>query len=341
MTLRLTSVLASVAAAVVLAGCGGDDSSSRRAAPISADGSSTVGPYVTAAAEDFKDETGTTVTVGISGTGGGFERFCRGETDLSNASRPISTRTRCALRGRRRRVRRVPGRERRAHGHRQPRERLGDLPHRRGAEADLEARLDGRQLEPGARRATPMWRSSCSAPGTDSGTFDYFTDAINGEEGASRTDYSAERGRQRHRAGRRRRPGRARLPRLLVLRGEPGQAEGARGRRRRGLRRAERRDRTGRRLHAALPAAVRLREAERARASRRSTDFLRYILDNERRSPSRRSSSRSTRSSSTRTAAKLDERDRVVTTPDLTAHAGPDRRRDRPAPVEPRARRAR
>ena len=56
---------------------------------ITADGSSTVGPFVTKAAEDFRDAEGVDVTVGISGTGGGFERFCAGETDLSNASRPI------------------------------------------------------------------------------------------------------------------------------------------------------------------------------------------------------------------------------------------------------------
>jgi len=57
---------------------------------IEADGSSTVGPFVTAAAEDFQAQNpGVQVTVGISGTGGGFERFCAGETDLSDASRPI------------------------------------------------------------------------------------------------------------------------------------------------------------------------------------------------------------------------------------------------------------
>jgi phosphate transport system substrate-binding protein len=57
---------------------------------IEVDGSSTVGPLVSTAAEDFRSEQpGVDVTVGISGTGGGFERFCAGETDISNASRPI------------------------------------------------------------------------------------------------------------------------------------------------------------------------------------------------------------------------------------------------------------
>ena len=59
---------------------------------ISADGSSTVGPWTIAAAEMYrKVQPKVRITVGISGTGGGFERFCRGETDLSNASRPIKS----------------------------------------------------------------------------------------------------------------------------------------------------------------------------------------------------------------------------------------------------------
>ena len=57
---------------------------------VDIDGSSTVGPLTTAAAEAYRDEQpNVNITVGISGTGGGFERFCAGETDISNASRPI------------------------------------------------------------------------------------------------------------------------------------------------------------------------------------------------------------------------------------------------------------
>ena len=57
---------------------------------VTADGSSTVGPYAIAAAEGFqKKNPSARVTVGISGTGGGFERFCRNEIDLSNASRAM------------------------------------------------------------------------------------------------------------------------------------------------------------------------------------------------------------------------------------------------------------
>src|ERR671916_1760221 len=58
---------------------------------ITIDGSSTVFPITEAMAEEFqKANKGVRVTVGIAGTGGGFKKFCRGETDISNASRPIT-----------------------------------------------------------------------------------------------------------------------------------------------------------------------------------------------------------------------------------------------------------
>ena len=82
---------------LLLAGCGGGSSASTEtnttAAPsvIQIDGSSTVFPITEAVAEEFqKANKGVRVTVGISGTGGGFQKFCRGETDISDASRPIS-----------------------------------------------------------------------------------------------------------------------------------------------------------------------------------------------------------------------------------------------------------
>ncbi|NJS16652.1 MAG: protein sphX, partial [Nostocaceae cyanobacterium CSU_2_110] len=64
-----------------------------QSAAIRIDGSSTVFPLTEAAAEGFTKATGgkTRVTVGVSGTGGGFKKFCRGETDISNASRPIKS----------------------------------------------------------------------------------------------------------------------------------------------------------------------------------------------------------------------------------------------------------
>ena len=82
---------------LLFAGCGGGSNASTEtssaAAPsvIQIDGSSTVFPITEAVAEDFqKTNKGVRVTVGISGTGGGFQKFCRGETDISDASRPIS-----------------------------------------------------------------------------------------------------------------------------------------------------------------------------------------------------------------------------------------------------------
>ena len=82
-----------LATVAVLGACSSDDSSDggpELSGSILIDGSSTVAPLLTLAAEDFQTEnSGVRVTVGTSGTGGGFEKFCAGETDISNASRPI------------------------------------------------------------------------------------------------------------------------------------------------------------------------------------------------------------------------------------------------------------
>ncbi|MBA3348228.1 MAG: substrate-binding domain-containing protein, partial [Actinobacteria bacterium] len=106
-TPRFLPVLVLLLVLLVAAGCGGDgrgdddasgttsttessggDGGEQLSGRVEADGSSTVGPFTSAAAERFGDEQpDVQVTVGVSGTGGGFERFCRGETDLSNASR--------------------------------------------------------------------------------------------------------------------------------------------------------------------------------------------------------------------------------------------------------------
>ena len=68
---------------------------------VTTDGSSTVFPITEAMAEEFqKANKGVKVTVGIAGTGGGFKKFCRGETDISNASRPITRKRACRLQGR-------------------------------------------------------------------------------------------------------------------------------------------------------------------------------------------------------------------------------------------------
>ena len=91
--------LALAATAVMALGvvaCGSDDNESDSggggdlSGNIRIDGSSTVAPLSEPAGEQFNEEnSGVDVTVGTSGTGGGFEKFCAGETDISNASRPI------------------------------------------------------------------------------------------------------------------------------------------------------------------------------------------------------------------------------------------------------------
>src|SRR3970040_1159031 len=77
----------------VTTGCGRTqetDTTGADTSVVRVDGSSTVFPITEAVAEEYqKENSGVRITVGISGTGGGFQRFCRGETDISDASRPI------------------------------------------------------------------------------------------------------------------------------------------------------------------------------------------------------------------------------------------------------------
>ena len=99
---------------------------------VKIDGSSTVFPVTEGVAEDFqKAKKGAIkVTVGISGTGGGFKKFCRGETDISNASRPILKKEMEDCKRRGHRVLRAAGRVRRAHGRGQPEEHASSSSYR-------------------------------------------------------------------------------------------------------------------------------------------------------------------------------------------------------------------
>jgi phosphate transport system substrate-binding protein len=185
--IRLCVFSASLVLAVVAAGCGGGDDGG---GVITADGSSTVGPFVTKAAEDFKAAADVDVTVGISGTGGGFERFCAGETDLSNASRPIDEDEQVLC-------------EEGGVEYIEFRVATDALTNVVNTENDWATCLTVEQLnaiwKPGSKVANwnqvdpsfPDVPLKLYGAGTDSGTFDYFTGAINGEEGASRADYSA------------------------------------------------------------------------------------------------------------------------------------------------------
>ena len=192
-TLRaVRAPMAIVATAVLLmSACGGDDGGGGSSGTIRSDGSSTVGPLMQAAAERFQSENeGARVTVGVSGTGGGFERFCRGETDISNASRPIEDDEKQVCSGQGIEFLELPVAN----------DALTVVVNRENDWADC---LTVEQLKtiwkPGSN--VDSWKDvdpsfadesmKLYGPGTDSGTFDYFTEEINGEEGASRTDYSA------------------------------------------------------------------------------------------------------------------------------------------------------
>jgi phosphate transport system substrate-binding protein len=176
------------------AAAGGGETTEELSGSIEIDGSSTVGPLVTAAAEAFQGEyPDVRATVGISGTGGGFERFCAGETDISNASRQISEDDE------------VPLCQEAGVEYVEFQVATDAITVVVNPENDWVTCLTVEQLktmwEPAAEGTVNNWNQVdpsfpdeeliLSGPGTDSGTFDYFTDAINGEEGASRADYNA------------------------------------------------------------------------------------------------------------------------------------------------------
>jgi phosphate transport system substrate-binding protein len=201
---KLVPLLLALAALTLgAAGCGreGDDEANAPAATgsadptteaaeelegdVIADGSSTVGPLTTAAAESFREsQPGVNVEVGISGTGGGFERFCAGETDISDASRPIKDDEEapiCADAG----ITYVDYTV-----------AIDALTVIVNPENDWATCLTTEQLkkiwEPGAEGKITNWNQvdpsfpdeplTLSGPGTDSGTFDYFTDFTYFEE---------------------------------------------------------------------------------------------------------------------------------------------------------------
>jgi phosphate transport system substrate-binding protein len=186
--LGVAALASSVLAATVLAG-GGAEKPLR--GKIEADGSSTVGPWTTAAAELFqKRNPGVKITVGISGTGGGFERFCRGETDLSNASRPIknSEHVKCLEAGVRWAVFHVAN------------DGIALVVNRQNTWVDCLTTAELRKIwDSGSkvdnwrdvRQGFPDVPLKLIGAGTDSGTFDYFTEAINGKSKRSRSDYLA------------------------------------------------------------------------------------------------------------------------------------------------------
>jgi phosphate transport system substrate-binding protein len=158
---------------------------------VTADGSSTLGPWTTAAAEMFRAKNPKVrVTVGISGTGGGFERFCRGEIDLANASRPIKSTeyANCRERGIRWVAFTVAN------------DGISVVVNRQNTWANCLTTAELKKIwDTGSkvhnwndiRPSFPNVPLKLYGPGTDSGTFDFFTEFINGKAKRSRSDYSA------------------------------------------------------------------------------------------------------------------------------------------------------
>jgi phosphate transport system substrate-binding protein len=200
---RLLAALALVASlAFVVAACGDDDdegggaaasesSSEELSGTIRVDGSSTVFPFAEAAGELFNEENpDVQITVGQSGTGGGFEKFCAGETDISNASRPIKD------------DEEVPLCEKASVAYKEVQVANDGIAVVTNKDLTVDC-MTVDQLKqiwkPKSKVANltdvdsslPDAELTLFGPGTDSGTFDFFTDVINGEEGASREDYEA------------------------------------------------------------------------------------------------------------------------------------------------------
>ena len=199
-TWRRLAVAGVAGLAVVLggAGCGGDgaatpgvDGAIQLSGDIEIDGSSTVAPITEAVAEEYgivhRD---VRVTVGVSGTGGGFKRFTAGETDISNASRPIKdTEVELAAEN--------------GVNYMALTVALDGLAIMVNTANDFVDCLTVEELSAiwmpestvdswdDVRASFPNQTLSLYGPDTESGTFDYFTDEVNGGEGVSRADYVA------------------------------------------------------------------------------------------------------------------------------------------------------
>ncbi|MFG3497349.1 PstS family phosphate ABC transporter substrate-binding protein [Streptomyces sp. NPDC047928] len=203
LSLRRAKAPVALTAAVMLAAtaCGGADAGSNSdkseggngkelSGKVLIDGSSTVAPLSSAASELYAEKQAKVqVTVATSGTGGGFKKFCVGETDISDASRPIKDEE----------IKTCEQNNIKYEQFAVANDALSVVVNKDNTWATC---LTTEQLkkiwEPGSK--VNSWKQvdpkfpdeplKLFGPGTDSGTFDYFTDEINGEEGASRTDYS-------------------------------------------------------------------------------------------------------------------------------------------------------
>jgi phosphate transport system substrate-binding protein len=195
--LGLTLAIAMVAAAFGgedNAGGGGTGEGTNLSGSIVIDGSSTVAPISEAITEEFrKEQSGVQVTVGTSGTGGGFTKFCAGETDIQDASRPITDEEKAAC-------------ETKGIKYQEFRIGLDGLAVVSSAQNQFVTQLNFDQLaeiwkEGGAKTWNqvdskfPNEKLAIFAPDTESGTYDFFTEQVlgNPDEGAPkpRSDYTA------------------------------------------------------------------------------------------------------------------------------------------------------
>jgi phosphate transport system substrate-binding protein len=203
---RLLPVLAIVASlAFVVAACGDDgtsnasndggggssNSSGDLSGTIRIDGSSTVFPFAEAAGELFnEDNPDVKITVGESGTGGGFEKFCAGETDISDASRPIKPDEEapvCDKAGVKYEEIQIANDGIAVVTNPNMKVDCLTVAQLKKIWAPKSKVSSLKEVDP----SLPDGKLALFGPGTDSGTFDFFTGAINGEEGASREDYEA------------------------------------------------------------------------------------------------------------------------------------------------------
>jgi len=165
-------------------------------ASIKIDGSSTVFPIAEAVAEEFQIQKRgkVRVTVGVSGTGGGFKKFCRGETDMANASRPISVEEMETCRKAGIKYMEIPVAF----------DALTVVinPANNWVKDGVLTIADLKKMwEPSAQGRISTWkqvraewpaeRLMLFGPGADSGTFDYFTEAVMGKAKSSRGDFTA------------------------------------------------------------------------------------------------------------------------------------------------------
>ena len=199
-TLKWLAVLTATLLTLGLAACGDDDNGNggsggggELSGTVRADGSSTVAPLTETAAELFQGENpDVRVTVGTSGTSGGFEKFCNGETEISDASRPIKEEEVAVCKKNGVQYEEVQVANDALSAVVNPNnpvecmtvEQLKQV-WNKDSNVDSWDDIEGLDADVGDDDLTLF------GPGSDSGTYDYWTEAINGEEGVIRTDYNS------------------------------------------------------------------------------------------------------------------------------------------------------